>query len=183
MTKAEIRKQITGQKKSVGLPDLKARSAAVIKRLKTQEIYQNAATVGAYAPLPDEVDVTPIMMQPGRTFYIPAFDDKIGSYRLAKMSGMLQRGRFGILEPIDPLFAEEDEIDLILVPGVAFDRSGRRIGRGGGFYDRLLPLYRTIRIGICFDFQLLDAIPDETHDCRMDFLLTESNFIKVSVEH
>lgn len=174
MTKEDIRKYIAGQKSSIGLPILEANSLSAVKRLKRQPEYINAKSVGAYAPLPDEVDITSAMTSPDRTFYIPAFDDNLGGYRLARMGETFKRGRFGILEPVDPVFAEKDEIDLILVPGIAFDKAGHRIGRGGGFYDQLLPLYNATRMGICFDFQYLETIPTESHDCMMDRIITES---------
>lgn len=182
MTKDKIRTVIAEQKKKIGLPFPETMNTALLAQLTTTDLFKKARTIGAYAPMRDEVDVNPLMMHPERSFYIPAFDEKLGSYRMARRTGPLKRGRFGILEPENPVFAEKDDIDLILVPGIAFDLSGRRIGRGGGFYDRLLPLYRTHRVGICFDFQIWTTLPDENHDCRMDFLLTESDFIKLSVE-
>ena len=181
MTKDEIRAQIAGQKSSVGFPILETQSLAAVKRLKRQPEYANAKAVGAYAPLPDEVDITSVMTSPDRIFYIPAFDEALGGYRLARMGDTFTRGRFGILEPVEPVFAEKDELDLIIVPGIAFDQTGHRIGRGGGFYDRLLPQYNAIRAGICFDFQCLEKIPVEPHDCLMDVLITESKFLKFAL--
>jgi len=181
MTKDEIRKQIAGQKSSTGFPILESHGLAAVKRMKQLPEYLNARTIGAYAPLPDEVDITPIMTDPDRSFYIPAFDEASNGYRLARMGETFKRGRFGILEPVDPIFAEKDEIDLIIVPGVAFDQSGRRIGRGGGFYDQLLPQYHAIRAGICFDFQCLENIPTEAHDCQMDLLVTNTKILKFAM--
>ncbi len=135
------------------------------------ELFQQAKTVGAYIPLPDEVDITPLFQCLEKTFYIPAFDEAISSYRLAQWTDELKPGKFGIPEPANPVFAPE-ELDLIIVPGVAFDRTGNRIGRGGGFYDRLLPQYHAVRIGICFDFQCVENVPSEPHDCRMDVVVS-----------
>jgi 5-formyltetrahydrofolate cyclo-ligase len=181
MTKDEIRTHIAGQKSSTGFPILETQSLSAVKRLKRQPEYINAKTVGAYAPLPDEVDITPLMNSTDRVFYIPAFDETLGAYRLARMGETFKRGRFGILEPVDPVFAEKDEIDLILVPGIAFDQAGHRIGRGGGFYDRLLPQYSAVRAGICFEFQCFEKIPTESHDCKMDLLITESKILKFAM--
>ena len=80
-----------------------------------------------------------------------------------------------------PVFAAEDELDLIIVPGVAFDHAGHRIGRGGGFYDRLLPQYRAVRVGICFGFQYLETIPAQEHDIRMDWVVTETGILKIEL--
>ena len=192
MTKAELRKEIAARKKSA--PPPAPLSAAIVKRLQAWDLFQKARSIGVYMPLPDEVDIAPLLPgdaasgiapsgQPARkTFFIPAFDESIGSYRMAKYVPELRNGKFGIPEPLEPVFAGKDEMDLILVPGIAFDPTGRRVGRGGGFYDRLLPLYRASRVGICFDFQCLDSVPSEPHDSLMDVLLTESRFIKVCDE-
>jgi len=185
MTKAEIRKQIAERKTDfVGLQrvasqeqhpfqGLELLSEQIVKKFQGLELFQQAKTIGAYIPLSDEVDVTPFFQCVEKTFYIPAFDEASGGYRLAEYSADLKKGKFGILEPAHPVFAPE-EIDLILVPGVAFDHSGNRIGRGGGFYDRLLPQYRAVRAGICFDFQCVKWIPVEPHDCKTDLVVTES---------
>jgi len=138
-------------------------------------------------PLPDEVDVTPLFQclethcVGAQNFYIPAFDESLGSYRMAKYTSELKKGLFGIPEPEHPVWAGTNELDLILVPGVAFDSSGNRLGRGGGFYDQLLPQYSAIRAGICFNFQLLKEIPVESHDCVMDLLVAESKILKFAM--
>ena len=132
-------------------------------------------------PLADEVNIAPLFQTPGKTFYIPAFDEATGIYRMARLTAELKKGRFGIPEPAVPVFAAGDELDLIVVPGVAFDRAGRRIGRGGGFYDRLLPQYRAVRAGICFDLQCLKTIPAEEHDIQMNLVATETKILKFAM--
>ena len=202
MTKAEIRAQITAQRPDV--QTLEPLSTTVLKKFLRSEIFQQANAIGAYMPLPDEVDVRPLFncgsargvappkntalkgranspSEPPKQFFIPAFDEALGSYRMAKYTPELKKGKFGIPEPAAPVWAEKNDLDLILVPGVAFDRYGNRLGRGGGFYDRLLPLYSAKRIGICFEFQISDKIPAEPHDCRMDFLVTESKILKFAM--
>jgi 5-formyltetrahydrofolate cyclo-ligase len=198
MTKAEIRAQIAEQKKISQC--LEALSVAAVKTFQGLEIFKTARAVGAYLPLPDEVDVRPLFETPNKLFYIPAFDEASGGYRMARLTTELKKGRFGILEPAGPVFAVEDELDLIIVPGVAFDRTGHRIGRGGGFYDRLLPQYRAVRAGICFGFQCLplpsvaalhpqglsrfarvETVPAQEHDIRMDWVATETEILKIEL--
>ncbi|MFA7257738.1 MAG: 5-formyltetrahydrofolate cyclo-ligase [Kiritimatiellales bacterium] len=185
MKKAEIRKHIAALR-----PDfqtLEKMSAAVVKKFQTLENFQTAKAVGVYMPLPDEVNITPIFQTletncvGAQSFFIPAFDEAIGTYRMARLTTELRKGRFGIPEPVNPVFAAKDELNLILVPGVAFDRAGRRIGRGGGFYDRLLPQYDAVRAGLCFDFQCLETVPAEAHDIRMDWLITETKILKFAM--
>jgi 5-formyltetrahydrofolate cyclo-ligase len=181
MTKADIRAQIAKQKKS--FRNLETLSATIIENFRSLEIFKAARTVGAYMPMADEVDIFPLFQSLDKIFFIPAFDEVSGSYRMARLTTELKKGRFGIPEPAVPAFAAEDALDIIIVPGVAFDRAGRRIGRGGGFYDRLLPQYSAVRAGICFGFQYLESIPAEEHDVRMDFMVTESLIFKVCDEH
>ena len=87
-------------------------------------------------------------------------------------------GQWGFREPVfDPAHViPPDEFDLVLVPGAAFTADGQRLGRGGGFYDKLLatPGFRAFKIGICFDYQLVPAVPLESHDQRVDRVATES---------
>ena len=83
----------------------------------------------------------------------------------------LKTGAFGISEPTEDCIAvQEREIDLIIVPGVAFDRQRNRLGRGKGFYDRLLSTLDIPKIGVCYDFQLKDRIPVEPFDQKMDLI-------------
>ncbi len=170
MTKPDMRKQIADVR-----PDfqtLEKRSVDLLITIQGLKLFQEAKTVGAYMPLPDEVDITPLFQCLEKTFYIPAFNKTMGSYRLAQLSDELKLGKFEIPEPANPIFAPE-KLDLILVPGTAFDLAGNRLGRGGGFYDRLLPHYRAVRVGICFDFQCLEAVPSEPHDVRMNVVVSD----------
>jgi len=202
MTKNELRKQIAAHR-----PDfqtLEKQSTAVLKTFLSLDVLKTAKAVGLYIPLPDEVDIFPLFRcgsprgvvlpdhtapkgganrpgEPSKQFYIPAFDEAIGGYRMAKYTPKLKKGKFGIPEPEHPVWAGPQELDLVLVPGVAFDRAGNRIGRGGGFYDRLLRRYSAVRAGICFDFQILETVPAEPHDCRMDRLVSESEILEFAM--
>ena len=177
MTKDDIRKQIAEQKNTLGFQTLEKRSASVIEKLQTLELFKNAKTVGAYMPLPHEIDITLLFQRLETTWFIPAFDEALGSYRLAELTEEFKTGKFGISEPASPEFAPE-ELDLIIVPGAAFDHAGHRIGRGGGFYDRLLPQYNAVKVGACFDFQCLEDVPSDPYDINIDLLVTESQILK-----
>ena len=85
----------------------------------------------------------------------------------------MQTDSYGILEPVGEPFTNYHDIDVAIIPGMAFDLAGNRMGRGKGFYDRLLPKLADARkIGICFSFQLLEHIPTEAHDCPMDIIVS-----------
>lgn len=88
-------------------------------------------------------------------------------------------GKFGILEPIETMNIANKNIDIVLVPGIVFDKEGHRIGYGYGFYDKFLAkVPKAVKIGLCFDFQFVDKIPRETHDVSVDFIVTEKRVIE-----
>ncbi len=173
MTKAEIRTHMKAKKKAVGFRELEERSVQIVQHVQSLELFRVAGVVGLYMPLPDEVNLSPLFQRMGKEFFIPAFDELKNQYQMARYTASLHRGKFGVFEPVTPIFAEKEEMDLIFVPGMAFDPLGRRVGRGGGFYDRLLPLYNAIRIGIGFDFQWIEHIPVEINDGLMDVVVTD----------
>ena len=95
--------------------------------------------------------------------------------RLKIHTGATQTGSYSIQEPIGEEFTCYKEIALAIVPGMAFDKKGNRLGRGRGFYDRTLPkLAEAYKIGLCFPFQFLESIPCEAYDIKMDAVLCES---------
>ena len=91
----------------------------------------------------------------------------------------MKKGAHGIPEPTEIVPISIEEIEIILVPGLAFDKTGARMGFGKGYYDKLLETRKAIKIGICYDFQLLDKIPSEPHDVPMDIIITEKRVQRI----
>lgn len=91
----------------------------------------------------------------------------------------LERGAYGIYEPTVIKEASEKDMDVIFVPGLAFDRNGGRMGFGKGYYDKLLQNGKGKKIGLCYDFQLFDSIPTQSHDVPMDCIITEKETIEI----
>ena len=87
----------------------------------------------------------------------------------------LQKGTFGILEPKPEAMnlVAPDELDLVLVPGIAFDKRGYRLGYGGGFYDAFLAQTKSVKVGLAFDFQIVDLLPTREEDERVDLIVSE----------
>ena len=161
-------------------PDLRAeKSARLCDAIAASEAWRNARTVAIFAPQPSEPDIELLWTHgAGKTFAYPrVMEGRLDLFRVASLHE-LAPGAFGVREPRADLACAvaPDTLDLILVPGVAFTRSGERLGRGGGFYDRLLATLpaHTIKIGTCFDAQILTELPVEPHDQRADFIATES---------
>jgi 5-formyltetrahydrofolate cyclo-ligase len=92
----------------------------------------------------------------------------------------LEEGYMGILEPPENELVAPKDLDMIFVPGLAFDRNGERLGRGAGYYDRLLaePDIRAVLCGVCYDVQVMDCVPHEPRDHRVDMLVTESELLR-----
>ena len=180
-TKTEIRRDISAILRTT--PDIRAeRSARLCDAIANSTAWHSARTVAIFAPQPREPDVELLWMHGGgKTFAYPRIlEDRLDLFLVTSLHE-LAPGAFGVREPrakIEHAVAPET-LDLILVPGVAFTRSGERLGRGGGFYDRLLASLpaHTCKVGACFVSQLLPELPVETHDQRVDFLATESGLL------
>jgi 5-formyltetrahydrofolate cyclo-ligase len=114
--------------------------------------------------------------------YVPISDTTNHTLQISHLSKFsdLSPGTYGILEPkkekIKPTSIHE--IDIVLVPGVAFDRFGHRLGQGGGYYDWFLSKTNVVSIGLAFEFQILKEIPVEPHDQRVDLIVTEEKLIE-----
>ena len=178
-TKTELRVKMRAALANVSPTVRMAASIELCDRLRLQ--VPSARTILFYAPLTDELDVWPLLEQSialGTTCALPFFDAEkqiYGARHITKPATEIITGKFGVREP-DTNCPEIPlgSFDLVLVPGMAFDLSGNRLGRGRGFYDRLLAEASGIKCGICYDGQLLPEIPVETHDAKVNFIVTPS---------
>ena len=128
-----------------------------------------------YHSLPDEVDTHAFIRRwsAQKRILLPVVKGDDLELRLYTGDDRLTEGAFHIDEPTGTAFTDYAAIDLAVIPGVAFDRQGNRLGRGKGYYDRLLPRIPTAyKLGLCFPFQVLNQIPAEAHDIPMDEVLT-----------
>lgn len=151
-------------------------SAALVAALRGWEVWKSARSVAGFSAVPGE----PRALEPwpeDRNIALPRVEgDHLILHWVAGPDELLL-GRFGILEPsASAPVADPNGLDLILVPGVAFDRGGGRLGRGRGCYDRLLVKTSAFKVGLCFDWQIVPEVPREPHDILMDAVLTPSNF-------
>ncbi|HTR42599.1 MAG TPA: 5-formyltetrahydrofolate cyclo-ligase [Pseudomonadales bacterium] len=177
--KAELRTKCRAILKSLSAEKRASDSAKLCASLKQHHSFQNAASILFFAPLPEEPDLWPLLNETLATkklIALPCFDSESQTYlprRIADIHVEIMSGKFGIREPAPTCIAIPlADLDLVLVPGVAFDASGRRLGRGKGYYDRLLQNFSGKKIGIAFDEQIVDAIPVEKNDVKVDLILT-----------
>jgi len=159
-------------------------SAAVISRLETLPVFQRARVVQTYVALRHEVDTHELirrLLRAGKQVAAPKVEagNELQQYFIKDFSE-LQPGAFGILEPQpEPgRLASPEQFDLVLVPGLAFDRAGHRLGAGKGYYDRFLAQIKAPKIALAFAFQIVERIPVEAHDQRVDVIVTEKEVIR-----
>ena len=150
-------------------------SAEILAALEAHPAFRTASTILLYHSLPDEVDTHSFIRKwsAKKQILLPVVTGDDLELRVYTGPGDLATGAYGIEEPTGALFTDYDAIDFIVVPGVAFDRNGNRLGRGKGYYDRLLPrIPSAYKAGICFPFQIVEEVPAEMFDIRMDKVIT-----------
>jgi 5-formyltetrahydrofolate cyclo-ligase len=185
-TKAAIRRRIRAERSA--LPPVAARDAAdrAVRRLWSLPCLARARSLAVYLPAGGELDCTPLVVQAwrrGRQVFLPVIDGRALRFAPFHRRSELRANRFGILEPATPRrqWRSARQIDVIVAPLVAFDIHGRRLGMGGGFYDRTLAfLARRSRarrphfIALAFDLQKIAELPSDAWDVRLDAVVTES---------
>lgn len=171
--KKELRANIKALKKQHTKEQLLEQSVAILSKLGNDDDFKKARIVMIYSALPDEVQTQAFLekWRHRKKIILPTVvGDDIVPVELAADTTFAV-GDFNILEPQNEPYT--GGYDLIVVPGVAFDRNGNRIGRGRGYYDRFLCKHLNVRrIGICFDFQLVDEVPTEPNDIKMDKVIS-----------
>jgi 5-formyltetrahydrofolate cyclo-ligase len=183
--KASLRVQVRALLKNLPAVERAAAAARLCARLRELEIWYRVRSVLLFAPLPDEPDVWPLLVETvaaGKTVTLPGFDPGTNGYLARHIIDPINHvatGRFGVREPLEscapvPL----NRLDLVLVPGVAFDLRGGRLGRGQGFYDRLLSAVDGLKCGVAFDEQIVDTVPVGPMDVRLNCILTPTRWIE-----
>ncbi len=176
MDKNWLRKIIRERKMEFTEGELEEMSIPIIRKLLDNPAVINARTVLMYSSLPDEVntnDAIKKLKERGKTVLLPrVIDNENMEVTVYENPDCLTIGHYGIKEPIGATFTMYNKIDVAIIPGMAFDKHCNRMGRGKGYYDRLLvKMPNTYKIGICFDFQKLDEIHAQEHDIRMNEII------------
>jgi 5-formyltetrahydrofolate cyclo-ligase len=154
--------------------EIAKRSKSIQEFVINSKEFLQAKVVGAYFALGSEVTTELIIKRAktvGKKIALPRVEeDNIIFYELSSIKSLI-RGRFGIMEP--PPYGQMSDIDILVVPGIAFDKKGNRLGYGKGYYDRLLSGKRTFSIGLAYSFQLLENLPYDRYDKRLDAIASE----------
>lgn len=158
---------------------MSARSIEALSRLEGLDLFRQAKSISLYHALPGEVETAAFIEKwaETKTVFLPAVEGNDLKFHIYKGKHTLRRGAFGIMEPEREDACPPGQTDLIIVPGIAFDRQCNRLGRGKGYYDRILTTLPIPKIGLCFDFQLVDKIPTEPFDIPVDMVVTDKRSI------
>ena len=174
--KKELRKWIRQEKMKYSASTLKELSVDILKRLEQLTAFQDAQTVFLYHSMKDEVHTHEFVNKWAeiKRIVLPVVVGDELELRLYTGPQDLEISDYGIAEPTGDLFTEYSSIDIAIIPGMAFDLKGHRLGRGKGYYDKLLPHIPALKAGICFSFQLIEDVPTDESDINMDLIITNN---------
>jgi 5-formyltetrahydrofolate cyclo-ligase len=184
--KVTLREELTARRKAMTPDIIDERGLKVQARFLATPYYQKARTVALYAPIRGEVPTRDILIAALQDEKIVCYPlshvhGRILSFRAIKSEAELEPGRLGVREPTNAAeLIPVDQIDLFVVPGLGFTRDGKRLGRGGGYYDATLKAAsaRSRRVGLAFGDQVVDTMPTTNDDVDMDLVVTESETLR-----
>ncbi len=175
MNKKELRKAIKAKVGLLSLEQKAQEASCVFSYIENSDIFKSSKNIMLFASLPDEIPTHAVIGRwaESKNIYLPRVNgDDLDLIRYEP--GVLHKGSYDIMEPEGDNTVSPEILDLIIVPGVAFDRHGNRLGRGKGFYDRFLSQAHATTIAVCLDCQLVDHIPTEPHDLPAQFVVTKT---------
>lgn len=175
--KTEVRQRIKQAVKAMSAHERQELSLQLMQKLAQHPRFVQSKVIMLYHALPDEPDTRTLLNTwfKEKTLLLPVVCGKQLLLKVYQGAQHVQTGAYGIIEPQGACFNQYQDIDLIVVPGMAFDAQGHRLGRGKGFYDRFLSmpqLTHTYRLALCWPCQLIEQVPTEPHDARMNEILT-----------
>lgn len=177
MNKTEIRSIIRKKLFSQSREEIKEKSQVIMDKLFENKKFKRARKAAVYLAKPYEVDTNYTLRTNlgEKEFSVPVTDEEVKLVKLTSFEDLI-RGKFDVFEP-----REREYIDyipeVVVIPGIAFDKSKNRLGHGKGFYDTFLEGKQAYKIGIAFDFQVIENIPSDPHDVKMDLIITEKRMI------
>ncbi len=180
--KNRIRKELLEKRNKLSVYELLKKSNEIISKLVSLEEFKKAEKLLCYISFDNEVYTHGLIKEyvGKKKIAVPVVrgNELILSY--INDWNDLSTGAYGILEPREIKIALPEDIQVAIIPGIAFDKKGYRIGYGKGYFDRLLPKMNALKIALAFDFQLLDELPREKHDVKMDMIITDKRILRLN---
>lgn len=180
MEKHEIRRKIRALKSMLLETEKELAAEAAFKHLEDTAAFLLADKILIYHSLPDELSTRKFLnkWKSKKRFFLPRVNG-VNLEILPYDETRLELGSFHIEEPSGDDVVSVSEIELMIIPGIAFDRKGNRLGRGKGFYDRLMNDTTATKIGIGYDFQIIEHVPTESHDVAVDILISPAGSVVI----
>jgi 5-formyltetrahydrofolate cyclo-ligase len=179
LDKTSLRKVLLEKMKNIPLLSRHMKSRRMLRKLSREKFFQRAEHVAFYYGIAPEVETKPFLKKnlKNKKLYLPAIGPK-KSLTLRRVHSLSKDLKWGAYNTMEPKASCEKrpagQMDVIIVPGVAFDKNGGRMGRGGGYYDRLLrKAKKVITVGLCFQEQVVKKVPMQAHDMRVDRVITD----------
>lgn len=180
--KDTIRKYVGARRSQLSDVEIKQKSLQISRKVSGLQSFIHSKSIALYSPILNEVETQSIFDEAiglEKDVYFPRVSgSSLDFYRIQSLD-QLKVGSFGVLEPEDHFCkARVDEIDLFIIPGLAFDISGNRLGYGKGYYDRaLIDVPENRKVGICYSFQVIDSVPNNKHDQKVGVIVTEKGIV------
>ncbi len=178
--KHSLRKEILERRREHPAEELAVKSHLITHLLIDLPEFQKAKVVAFYFPVNGEVDTLDMIRwahEDGKEVCVPVVEKGKGmKFVIYDPVDELKSGAYNIPEPVGK--PEREHVDLVVVPGVVFDKNGHRIGMGKGFYDKFLKDKKCVKVGVCFSFQMVDCVPKEEHDVQMDIVINEHEVLR-----
>jgi len=185
--KKVLRRELRAALQELSPEQLVTASKAIVKKIQRSRRFLETSTIALYWAVDWEIDLSPLFtseISTGKSLALPRWNSRHDNYEFAVLNSVSQivKGPYGIHEPgPECRVLEHQSIDLVLIPGLAFSRAGARLGRGRGYYDRLLGPLRSAFWGVCHDIQLMDDVPSDHWDRPMHCIVTPSQLIDSAV--
>ncbi len=183
--KAALRRAVRATVAGLSVEEKQRLSVEAVALMLRQRVWIDAASVLLFAPMADELDIWPLAgaaLQGGKLLALPRYNAAAKDFEICQVRDLgldIRVGYKNIREPsAECTLFEGKRLDLVLVPGVAFDLHGHRLGRGMGFYDRILKRLDGVTCGVAFDQRMVNGIPVERHDVRVNWVLTPTQWIE-----
>ena len=163
--------------------EIQQKSRQMCEKILHLKQIENKNVIACYLSVNNEPDLKEVIvhfLKAKKNIVVPAFFEKLRQYIFVKLSSLnnLKIGPYQIPQPSKLLPVDSIKIDLVLLPGLAFSEDGLRLGYGKGLYDRLLADTDALKIGVCYDFQMIDHFENKAHDIKVNFIITEKRIIK-----
>lgn len=180
--KSAIRKSILEKRNSLNPEEVAKRSKKIAENLFSLSEFKSSKNIMFYVSFSNEAHTHDMIKDSlkSKIVLVPkVVEHEIKPALISDFDRLVPTGKFNILEPFDPVFFNPRRIEVVIVAGTAFDRNGNRIGYGFGYYDRFLKnVPKALKIGLAFDFQIVDKIPEDNYDVPMDIIVTDKEVIR-----